>query len=295
MRKKGVVGVIDCPVEELPYSDLEELYNIVREYSEKLGFTNKIAFDSNEAIGTTHILYRFHITIPGGYIGVRVVTRNRRVYRILYTIPDDKYLENIEFEKYDPSPDLTGKTPINARGQYYIDYPVVYASLGIPRVNPEKWVLTINGLVEKPVKLTLADLYSMELETIVIDFHCVTGWSVRNMKFTGVPLNRITELVKPRSDVEWIYAESLDGYSTIIPYREALNNGGILALEMNDKPLTLEHGYPARLVIPGLYGWKSIKWVHHIEFRKEYIDGYWEALGYHPRGRVDYEERFKQA
>jgi DMSO/TMAO reductase YedYZ molybdopterin-dependent catalytic subunit len=62
---------------------------------------------------------------------------------------------------------------------------------------------------------------------------------------------------------------------------------------MSGKPLDTLHGYPARLLFPHLYGWKSAKWISRVVFTDKYTDGYWEALGYHPRGRVEYEERFK--
>jgi len=116
---------------------------------------------------------------------------------------------------------------------------------------------------------------------------------VRGLEFAGVPVLKLVELAKPLEPAKWVYVESLDGYSTIMPVEDFPRSENLVALEMNGRPLHPLHGYPARLLVPSLYGWKSAKWVKRIHFTDKYIDGYWEALGYHPRGCVDLEERFK--
>ncbi len=301
---KGIARVIDCPVSGVEVRSVLE----VKEFAESalrsvfrglLG--GRVIFDSNEAIGYTHTLHRFRVPVElDKYIGVRVVVHYKKIMRVLFTIPfsvDVKpacrisvYSPELELAEITTRRDTSGETP---RGQVYIDIPVVYAILGIPEVDLSKWALRLEGLIEKSVVLTLPDLYELGVEEVKVNFHCVTGWSVRELDFTGVSTRKLVELVKPLDAVKWIYVESLDGYSTIIPYEEFTREGSLVAIEMNKKPLDILHGYPARLIIPHLYGWKSAKWITRIVFTNEYKDGYWEALGYHPRGRVDLEERFK--
>ena len=298
--KKGVKAVVDCPISGYSFKSTGDLRWIVRETVHKLGFEGEIVFYSNENIGTTHMLYNFHVLLNSNeYIGVRIVTRENNAYRILFTIPRREYLKRLKLEEYKPDKDM--RKPMSeyyrdyTPGQYYVPNLIVYAILGFPKkIDLSKWRLEVKGLVEKPVSLRLSDLYSIGIRTIRTSFHCVTGWSVRYIEFTGPRFQRLIEIVKPRDSVKWVYVESLDGYSTIIPFEELVDSEALIALEMNRRPLEPEHGYPARLVIPQLYGWKSAKWIHRIEFIEEYRDGYWEALGYHPRGRVDLEERFKR-
>ena len=303
LSRKNVSMVVDCPVTGVDVNSIRDIYRFIEE-TIPLVFSNiryEIVFESNEPIGSTHTLHRFRIPINENYyIGVRVVVRGRSLKRILFTIPSGVNIKvtNPKQYRYDPGGDVetnytSGIRDTGIPGQVYIDIPIVYAILGVPSINVSEWILKIEGMVEKPIELSLNDLYELGIEEIETDFHCVTGWSVRNMVFAGIPLRKIIELVKPYTSVKWLYANSLDGYSTIFPFSEALEPKSIIAIEMNNKPLDILHGYPARLIIPHLYGWKSIKWLNRIVFLEEYRDGYWEALGYHPRGRVVLEERFK--
>ena len=301
---KGVSSVIDCVVEHLEVYSVPDIRKLAENIA-RIVFENipgEVVFDSSESIGYTHTLHRFRILVGrDSHVGVRVVVRDKRAIRVLFTIPSNVNIKSkYRIALYTPELDLvkvdTARTTSSTqlpRGQVYIDVPIVYAILGVPRVDLSKWLLHIEGLVEKPIDLTLLDLYELGVERIKIDFHCVTGWSVRGLEFAGVLVKRIIGLVRPLSTVKWVYVESLDGYSTIIPYEEFTRNGVIIALEMSGKPLDILHGYPARLIVPHLYGWKSAKWISRLVFTDKYSDGYWEALGYHPRGRVDLEERFK--
>lgn len=107
---------------------------------------------------------------------------------------------------------------------------------------------------------------------------------MKSTRFAGVQLIRIAKLVVLKQGVRWVYVEGADGYATLFPSTEIYASNVIVALEMNGEPLDVLHGYPARLVIPHLYGWRSAKWITKIMFTRDYREGYWEALGYHPRG-----------
>lgn len=177
-------------------------------------------------------------------------------------------------------------------GQRYIPSMIIYRILGQPTINMDSYRLIIDGEVERPLHLSYSDLLLLKQVKVKWDFHCVTGWSVRDVEWEGVELKTIAELAKPRSNATWLLVESLDKYTTVVLIEDALKSG-ILALRMNDKELLPEHGFPARLVFKDLYGWKGAKYVYKLTFSTEYVDGYWEKLGYHERGRVHLEERFK--
>jgi DMSO/TMAO reductase YedYZ molybdopterin-dependent catalytic subunit len=300
---KGIARVVDCPLTSLEVRTIPEVRELVTSTLRGVfgDIPGDVIFDSNEAIGYTHTLHRFRVQLsPESYIGVRVVVAGKRAIRVIFTIPrglDVKPKHRISI--YNPELDLTWEAVVSTssqsapRGQFYIDIPVVYAILGVPRVDLSKWLLSVDGLVERRLGLSLSDLYELGVERTTLDFHCVTGWSVRELEFAGVPVRRLVELARPKNSVKWVYVESLDGYSTIIPYSDFAREDSLVALEMSGKPLDTLHGYPARLLFPHLYGWKSAKWISRVVFTDKYTDGYWEALGYHPRGRVEYEERFK--
>jgi len=84
-----------------------------------------------------------------------------------------------------------------------------------------------------------------------------------------------------------------DGYMTPVPLEDAMVEYSLIAFKMNGKPIPSQQGFPARPFIPQLYGWKSAKWLIAIEFIAGYEDGYWENFGYHERGNIWNEERFK--
>ncbi|PUA32182.1 MAG: sulfite oxidase-like oxidoreductase [Zestosphaera tikiterensis] len=178
-------------------------------------------------------------------------------------------------------------------GQKIIPNFIIYRILGQPNIDVQSWTLKVKGEVEREMTYTYEDLLKLADVSYVEDFHCVTGWSVENVRWEGVSLRKLIEASKPRDTVKWVYVLSVDNYTTIIPIEDALHEKAILALKINGKPLTLEQGFPARIFIPHLYGWKSAKWVSEITLLSYYKDGYWEALGYHERGNVWNEERFK--
>ncbi|MGC8974961.1 MAG: sulfite oxidase-like oxidoreductase [Thermoprotei archaeon] len=178
-------------------------------------------------------------------------------------------------------------------GQRAIPNFIIYRILGQPEVDISSWRLRIEGDVGKLSTYTYEDLLRMTDTSYTSDFHCVTGWSVKNVKWEGVSLRRLVMEAQPLKNVKWVYVESLDKYTTVVPYEDFIDERSLLVLRINGRPLSLEQGFPARIFIPYLYGWKSAKWVTKIVFTREYRDGYWEALGYHQRGNVWKEERFK--
>lgn len=165
----------------------------------------------------------------------------------------------------------------------------------MPEVDLDTYRLAVSGLVEKPLTLTYEELLRGPLITLTRDFHCVTKWSIADAAWEGVPLRALAERAELKAEAQFVRFFCLEGYTAVIPLADALVPDSIIAVRLNGKPLSLDQGYPARPFIPHLYGWKSAKWLSAIEFLDAYRDGYWEMYGYHERGNVWDEERFKGA
>lgn len=152
----------------------------------------------------------------------------------------------------------------------------------IPRIDPAAYRLTIAGAVERPVTYTLDDLRRLPRAEQVSDFHCVTGWSVYDVRWGGVRFQDLLAEAAPRPD-----AMALRFVSDEVPYDDTLSlpqafaRDALLALDMDGAPLSAPHGFPARVVMPRMYGYKSVKWVTRIEVQT-HLDhvGYWEQRGY---------------
>ena len=142
------------------------------------------------------------------------------------------------------------------------------------------------------MEFTYDELEAMEWIRVEADFHCVEGWSVGPVVFEGPSLPSLLRRAGLGS-ARYVIFVGLDGYTSVVPLEDALDERAVLAMRMNGEPLTLEHGFPARPVIPHLYGWKSAKWLREVRLVENYVDGYWEARGYHERGNVWREERLK--
>ncbi|ARM75191.1 sulfite oxidase-like oxidoreductase [Acidianus manzaensis] len=177
--------------------------------------------------------------------------------------------------------------------QKYIKKFIYYAELGVPEVDINSYRLKISGLVEKNLEFNYNQLLEMIDTSYTRDFHCVTGWSVKDVYWEGVKIKKLADMAKVKSEAKWVMFYSLDGYTSVVPIEDALSEDSIIALRMQGKPLTKEQGFPARPFMPHLYGWKSAKWLTEIEFLSDYTDGYWEERGYNERGNVWEEERFK--
>jgi DMSO/TMAO reductase YedYZ molybdopterin-dependent catalytic subunit len=151
----------------------------------------------------------------------------------------------------------------------------------MPIFDPKTWRLEIGGLVKKPRSFTYDDLLALPRAHQVNDFHCVTGWTVRNVRWSGVRFSHLLDQVEPLPQAKAIRFVSLEQ-----PYNDSLSLGQLhlpdvmLALEMDGKPLTRPHGSPARVVIPEMYGYKGVKWLTRIELVAHQPTGYWEGLGY---------------
>jgi DMSO/TMAO reductase YedYZ molybdopterin-dependent catalytic subunit len=151
----------------------------------------------------------------------------------------------------------------------------------MPVFDPKTWRLKIGGHVEHPVSLTYDELRALPRVEQVSTFHCVTGWTVNDVRWGGVRIHDVLAAAKPQST-----AHALEFVSMEVPYVDYLSRqqaslpNVMLAYEMDGKPLRREHGAPVRLIIPEMYGYKNVKWLQQINLVPQEQLGYWEQLGY---------------
>ena len=170
---------------------------------------------------------------------------------------------------------LTGLIP--AAGRFRI-----YSAAGyLPRKAAADYHLQVTGLVDKPARLSFADLQAMAPTRLTKDFQCVTGWRVRGVKWVGVRLADVLDAagVQPRGKA--ITFTSFDGlYTESLTMEQARRPDVIVAYTMEGKAIPSHHGGPVRLYVAPMYGYKSCKWLDTIEVVDEVDPGYWEVRGY---------------
>ena len=170
-------------------------------------------------------------------------------------------------------------------------FPVL--DLGIqPEISLDKWRLDVGGLVENPKIFTWEDFNALPQFEDVSDFHCVTTWSKFDVRWGGVAFFTLIDVVRPKPEVKYVLFGSRDNYTTNVRLEDVMDDDALIATKYDGKPLPLEHGGPARIVIPKLYGWKSAKFVQSIEFVADDKPGFWEVRGYSNTADPWTEDRF---
>ena len=177
-------------------------------------------------------------------------------------------------------------------GQYLTaQFPVL--SYGpTPRFNPQKWDFRVIGQVEHPLLLTWDQFRQLPSTVQVSDFHCVTTWSRYDNRWQGIKVLDLMRQVQLKPAARFAFILCDGGYTTNLALDEFLDDDVMLAWGHDGKDLEPDHGFPLRLVVPKLYGWKSAKWVRAIEFTNHDRRGFWEVRGYHNHGDPWTEERY---
>ena len=151
----------------------------------------------------------------------------------------------------------------------------------MPIFDEHSYRLEISGLVRNPVQLTYAQLRALPQAHQVSNFHCVTGWSVDNVRWGGVRFSDLLALAEPLPSARAIRFDSLEQpYNDSLTLDQARLPNVMLAIDMDGQPLSRPHGSPARVVIPEMYGYKGVKWLTKMELVDHQPTGYWEGLGY---------------
>jgi DMSO/TMAO reductase YedYZ molybdopterin-dependent catalytic subunit len=151
----------------------------------------------------------------------------------------------------------------------------------MPIFDESAWRLEIGGLVRRPVSLTYDQVRALPRAEQVSTFHCVTGWTVPNVRWAGVRFDDLLATAEPLPQATAIKFVSLE-----VPYEDSLTleqarlPNVMLALDLDGKPLSRPHGSPARVVIPEMYGYKGVKWLTRMELVAEQPEGFWEQHGY---------------
>jgi DMSO/TMAO reductase YedYZ molybdopterin-dependent catalytic subunit len=143
------------------------------------------------------------------------------------------------------------------------------------------WSVAVEGLVQERLELTPDRLAALPPFEQVSDFHCVEGWGVRNVRWQGVQLARVLAQAVPRSGARFVTFHTLGGvYTDSLTLDQALRPEVMLASYLNGRPLPDRQGFPIRLVVPFMYGYKSVKWVSRITLESKRHIGFWERRGW---------------
>ncbi len=161
---------------------------------------------------------------------------------------------------------------------------------GSPR--PSEFRLRVAGDVKNPKTFDFAELLALPQTETTSDVHCVTGWSMFDARWKGVRLVDLAERVGVSGRARHVIFEAAHGYTANVPLDEALSPDVMLAYRHQGRPLAPTHGGPVRAVVPGLYFWKSAKWLTGIRFQARDEPGYWETRGYHNHADPWLEERY---
>jgi DMSO/TMAO reductase YedYZ molybdopterin-dependent catalytic subunit len=146
---------------------------------------------------------------------------------------------------------------------------------------PANYRLRVDGLVRKPLALTVSELQALPATRLTRDFQCVTGWVVDNVHWVGVRLVDLAQHAGVDPAAAAFKLTSFDGaYTESLTLEQAHQTGALVAYSMLGAPVTREHGGPVRLYVPDMFGYKSIKWLSGIELVEHAEPGYWEQNGY---------------
>jgi DMSO/TMAO reductase YedYZ molybdopterin-dependent catalytic subunit len=183
-----------------------------------------------------------------------------------------------------------GQKSIKRILRWGIDHPGIVSAN--PKLKLETYKLSVDGEVEKPIKLTWGEFAELPSIVSVSDFHCVEGWSVLDCRWEGVTIREIERLVKPKETAQAITFECADSYTTSLFRKELLGDDVLLAYKLNGKALEEGYGFPVRLVVPSKYAYKSALWVTRLTFTRGKELGFWEQRGYSDNADVWKNQRF---
>jgi DMSO/TMAO reductase YedYZ molybdopterin-dependent catalytic subunit len=166
------------------------------------------------------------------------------------------------------------------------DFYRVDTALIVPQVRAEDWTLSVTGMVEEPFELTYAELSDLDIVEADITMTCISnqvgGSLVGNARWLGVLTRDLLDRARPQRRADQLVGRSTDGYTCGFPIEAAYDRPCLVAIGMNGEPLPLRHGFPARLVTPGIYGYVgSTKWLTELEVTTfDAFDQYWVPRGY---------------
>lgn len=191
------------------------------------------------------------------------------------------------------SPDTRRENRVPPGQGRTLKWPVLDA-FGPPEISKETWRLRLDGLVNQPQEWSWDEIQALPKVQVFADFHCVTRWSRLGNVWTGVSVKELMQLAGgPKPEAKYVIATGYDnGWTTNLPLSDFMADDALVAFLHDGEEISLEHGGPARLMVPQLYAWKSAKWLAGITLMPEDRPGFWERNGYHNHGDPWKEERF---
>ncbi len=267
----GMLGLNDGPATPLAWAALFAIYAVVLQY----GGTGPPAVD----LGRRRLLG----AIPVGIAAVSIGGLGLRLFPDWYQAifnPPESGLRGI-------SPEIT---PV---GNFY----VVSKNFIDPSVDGQSWRLHVGGLVEKALSLSLSDLGALPPTEEYVTMECISnnvgGEQISTGNFKGVALRDLVAMAGPQAHASWVAFKARDGYTESIPLSLVTAAPEVLvAYELDGAPLPMNHGYPARVLIPGHYGMKGPKWLDGIDLVTQETRGYWEQQGWDHNAVVKTTARF---
>jgi DMSO/TMAO reductase YedYZ molybdopterin-dependent catalytic subunit len=178
-------------------------------------------------------------------------------------------------------------------GQYSTErFPVLHIG-EVPEYEADlsNWDLRIFGAVDRPYVLTWEELLALPSVEVTQDIHCVTKWTMLDTVWKGVLVRDLFDRAGVHADAAHVVEHADFGYTTNVPLPDIVTSG-MVAYEFGGAPLAPEHGFPARVVIPHLYFWKSAKWLRGLEVTVQDQPGFWEVNGYHNYADPFREQRY---
>jgi DMSO/TMAO reductase YedYZ molybdopterin-dependent catalytic subunit len=177
-------------------------------------------------------------------------------------------------------------------GQYLTEkWPVLHAG-SVPTTDLATWDFSVTGEVERDLTLTWEQLLELPSREVTVDIHCVTRWSRFDTTFKGVHWSEFAKLVSPKPSARFVIAHAEQGFTSNMPIGAIEDENALIAYEADGDPLTPDHGWPVRLLVPSRYFWKSAKWLRGLELRSTDEPGFWERYGYHNDADFTKEQRY---
>jgi DMSO/TMAO reductase YedYZ molybdopterin-dependent catalytic subunit len=177
-------------------------------------------------------------------------------------------------------------------GQYLTEkWPVLHAG-EVPTADLTTWDFRVWGEVEEPLTFTFDELRALPATEVTTDIHCVTRWSRFDARFRGVHWSELAKLCRPKPTARFVIAHAEAGFTANVPLAAIDDEQALVATEADGEPLTPDHGFPVRLVIPSKYFWKSAKWLRGLELTPVDKPGFWERYGYHNDADYRQEQRY---
>ena len=257
----GFLGLNDGPATPIIWAALFAVYSVVLQLGRDA--SGNAAVDE----GRRRLLGALPITIGAISLGVLAFRLLPDWYSAIFNPP--------EAGLRGPAPEIT---PVE-------NFYVVSKNFSDPVVDAQGWSLAVGGLVDRPLRLSLTDLRALPGINEYVTLECVSndvgGGLMSTGSFTGAKLADLIDMAGARASGTWVSFTARDGYTESIPVSMVRASPEIIvAYDLDGAPLPVRHGFPARMVIPGLYGMKGPKWLDRIDLVNHESGGYWEQQGW---------------